>query len=994
VIELAESDRGAIQMARPKKRHKPIHLSVELLESREVPSSVMYSASIAPRIAGQPYTPVAIIPQVVTTTTVPTTSAPVTSTPVSTTPTQTESLTKLETFDSTGSGALPVSFTRWNNDATASVGASSVRSEGSGKGLAFGGTASASASRVWVKDFNAADANITASVYLDSLIPVQVFARGQNLEGNKPTYYAVAVTRGLGVQLLKVVDGQTTILATVRSKDYVSGQWIRVSIGTNGDRITATIQRADKNQFLLADGSWSDRKSPVIEATDTSIRQTGRAGLNRPASYSGTVYLDNFSYGGISGDRSSPTLNVTIPNNATTLSGIVKLGVTATDNVGIDRVQYLVNNSVVKESYSGSFDWDLDTHLFNNGSNTLTIKAYDAAGNVSTFSRTVTFQNADAVTTPNIAKHYEHIRLAQLAYNGNPMSDYELKLLRESVDLVIPNERYLSTINQAAPNTPQLIYSNVSNLYLGLLTDWLNYADSKGVSRESAFYHVATPTAWSGSSPSSQPVNWFWNVRRGPATSTTPNTDLTAAARNTTTGDVSLGTTGEATFFGYTDKFREINFNLSKVAGAGFRYVVEYVSAVDATGKPTAWSTLTLRWDSTGGLTKSGQWIFDPPADWKASVISGSTARLFYVRIRVLDGTSANTAIATTIMGRDYVAANGGTTGTIPVFDSTADKDGDGYLNDTEFAGRKSGQDARFLYESRLFYPYYGQMRFVLNPSSAAVQNWAIAYHQNLLAANPLADGIFMDNSGGKLPFASSVKEATTTYARDYASLLGGVNRSIGPRFVFANTSAGGAETDFVVKAVPGTLEEFGIRALAHNWSQFTDLSNTVKARQSLKSDAPYMILDSLPTGGSVTDPRTQIATLAYYYLLGNPNSTFLMLFGGYEPATSWTRHFFDAVKYNVGQPKGDFSLFAQGTDPSNSKLQYKVMQRQYDNALVLYKPLSYAQGVGSGTLADATATTHQLNGNYRVLNADGTFGAVVRSVTLRNGEGAILIKA
>jgi hypothetical protein len=60
---------------------------------------------------------------------------------------------------------------------------------------------------------------------------------------------------------------------------------------------------------------------------------------------------------------------------------------------------------------------------------------------------------------------------------------------------------------------------------------------------------------------------------------------------------------------------------------------------------------------------------------------------------------------------------------------------------------------------------------------------------------------------------------------------------------------------------------------------------------------------------------------------------------------------------------------------------------------LVLYKPLSYLNG-RTGTTDDATATVHRLNGNYRELHADGTLGPVVNSIRLRNGEGAILVRA
>jgi hypothetical protein len=127
--------------------------------------------------------------------------------------------------------------------------------------------------------------------------------------------------------------------------------------------------------------------------------------------------------------------------------------------------------------------------------------------------------------------------------------------------------------------------------------------------------------------------------------------------------------------------------------------------------------------------------------------------------------------------------------------------------------------------------------------------------------------------------------------------------------------------------------------------------------------------------------------------MVGDPIKTFLMFYGGYDPNSSWTQHWSAAAAYDVGAPQGVFSVFAQGVDPGNTALTYRVYQRAYANALVLYKPLSYKVGVGIGTLADATATTHQLGGTYRILRADGTLSGPVTQVTLRNGEGAILIR-
>jgi hypothetical protein len=136
-----------------------------------------------------------------------------------------------------------------------------------------------------------------------------------------------------------------------------------------------------------------------------------------------------------------------------------------------------------------------------------------------------------------------------------------------------------------------------------------------------------------------------------------------------------------------------------------------------------------------------------------------------------------------------------------------------------------------------------------------------------------------------------------------------------------------------------------------------------------------------------------EMATLAYYYLLANPNSTFLDYDGGYDTTGPWSQHWFPAMGANIGQPTSSWSLFATGADPSNAALTYHIYQRSYTNALVLYKPLSYGNGV-TGTLADATATTQNLGGTYYPLQADGTLGAPITSITLRNGEGAVLIKA
>jgi hypothetical protein len=233
-------------------------------------------------------------------------------------------------------------------------------------------------------------------------------------------------------------------------------------------------------------------------------------------------------------------------------------------------------------------------------------------------------------------------------------------------------------------------------------------------------------------------------------------------------------------------------------------------------------------------------------------------------------------------LGRDYVGAQGGTAGVIPAFDSAADANRDGYLDDNEYARRAPGKEARFVYESRLFFGSYGQMRFATNPSATGFRNWAVDYSQRYLAARPMANGLFVDNSGGSpLINQRDALESISSYANDYGTLLNAIGRAIAPSWVLANTAGGGTTADGVIRQNTAYYEEFALRPLANTYRQFEDMAALIAHRANLQSPSPYAVLDSLPTGGSPTDPRTQIATLAYYYLLADPERTFLNFFGG-----------------------------------------------------------------------------------------------------------------
>ena len=820
--------------------------------------------------------------------------------------------------------------------------------------LRVDGTSSSPAAWAWNRNPTPADVQVSSSLYVDSLVPAGIFARGQNLYATHPTYYGLTVTRGVDVTLTRMVNGQATVLGTVASQNWVSGLWVQASLVVEGNQLRVEIYRSDTGQYLNANGTWGLSPTWALQTTDSAIKAAGPTGLTRGAGYAGQLVFDNF-------------LVTTAPTSLTTAGPIP----TEQDKpVGPVPPPPGDTGPTVPPVVPPTVPPPVPPPPTVPPPPPPVPLPPPAAG------------------LPTVDRHYPNIRLAELAYYGTPMGSFEQGLLKNSIDLVIPNVAYQSQIAQVAPTTPQFVYTNVSNIYLGLYTDWLTYADQHGVSREDAFLHVTTPTPYTGMSASSVQVNQFWGVYTG--SDGAGWDDITSQNKNATT-PYAFAARGESVAYGYPEKYMQLNFDLKAGAAAGWTGQFEYVRSVDAQGRPTSWGTLPLTSNTTAGLRQDGTVTFNPPADWVPASINGGP-RLYYVRVRSATGGTA--PVALTVTGRDYTNSNGQASGVIPVFDYAADTNHDGYLDDAEYAKRKPGDNARFAYESRLFYPNYGAMRFATNVADPAFQAWAVDYSARVLKASPAATGLFVDNSNGKLAVdPAGVKESLDTYGQSYAALLGAINRRIGPKgWVIANTAGGGPGVEAIAQAGVSSLNEFGLRPLSSNHVQFDDLVANLAYSRQLSGGKAYEILDSLPQGLSATDPRTETATLAMYYAVADPNLSFLMVNGGNSPSSSWTQHWIPAATYNVGKPTGTVHVVATGNDPANSSLVYKVYERDYQNAKVFYKPLSYTRGV-NGTTADNTATTMQLDGWYRPLKADGSLGTAINRLTLRNGEGAILVK-
>jgi hypothetical protein len=102
-------------------------------------------------------------------------------------------------------------------------------------------------------------------------------------------------------------------------------------------------------------------------------------------------------------DSQAPTVSVTAPVSGATVSGIVTITASASDNVGVAGVRFKVDGaSVGGEDLSAPYSISWSTTLSSNGSHSITATARDAAGNVRTSSAVTVNVNNGGAAAPTL----------------------------------------------------------------------------------------------------------------------------------------------------------------------------------------------------------------------------------------------------------------------------------------------------------------------------------------------------------------------------------------------------------------------------------------------------------------------------------------------------------------------------------------------------------------------------------------------------------------
>ncbi|HWS70484.1 MAG TPA: Ig-like domain-containing protein, partial [Thermoanaerobaculia bacterium] len=141
--------------------------------------------------------------------------------------------------------------------------------------------------------------------------------------------------------------------------------------------------------------------SSITEDATNGCGHTTYLGYNDPAWDNGLLianavnWLANGTTGGGGSDTTAPTVSVTAPTAGSTVSGTVSINASASDNVGVAKVEFYVDGALRSTDTTSPYSWSWNTTTFADSTHTIVAKAYDAANNMGTSGNvSVTVNNA------------------------------------------------------------------------------------------------------------------------------------------------------------------------------------------------------------------------------------------------------------------------------------------------------------------------------------------------------------------------------------------------------------------------------------------------------------------------------------------------------------------------------------------------------------------------------------------------------------------------
>jgi hypothetical protein len=183
-------------------------------------------------------------------------------------------------------------------------------------------------------------------------------------------------TKGLGL------FGSSSMTLSGAAKGHV---WKTTSTHDTSSGVTyATSTYGSGRVAAIADSS-------VTEDATNSCGHSTFLGYNDTTYDNGLLVANGIAWlangtGGGGGDVTAPTVSITAPTNGATVVGTISINATASDNVGVTKVEFYVDGALKSTDTTSPYSYSWDSSSVANGSHSLTAKAYDAANNIGTSS--------------------------------------------------------------------------------------------------------------------------------------------------------------------------------------------------------------------------------------------------------------------------------------------------------------------------------------------------------------------------------------------------------------------------------------------------------------------------------------------------------------------------------------------------------------------------------------------------------------------------------
>ncbi len=191
----------------------------------------------------------------------------------------------------------------------------------------------------------------------------------------------VTIVDGAGNQISSLVA--VTVAATPTA---ISLQPAVVTLQLGGSQLFAATAQDQFGDSLTPQPAlaWSVSGGGTVDATGLFAGGLVAGGPFTVTAAAGAVVGTSQVTLATGPDTIAPTVALTAPSPGARLVGATMLGATATDDVGVTRIQFFSEATLLGESVTAPFVLTFDASTLTDGNHLLTAKAFDAAGNSAT----------------------------------------------------------------------------------------------------------------------------------------------------------------------------------------------------------------------------------------------------------------------------------------------------------------------------------------------------------------------------------------------------------------------------------------------------------------------------------------------------------------------------------------------------------------------------------------------------------------------------------